>query len=266
MNEVVKRMTQKRVMTPLWIIALFVSLSETVLGVAVTQTTGGIQVALTTFVIGFPVLVAAAFFAILWDRPYVLYPPTEYGGGTDVTGFVEAMQRRMSQGDRLYAEIQQAVRGTLTSSQLVTELRQVLSEDASRRGEEQIGRILDIAVEKTVDRIREVGFLTIDVRPLFGTAGRQWRVPYDRYRTVSELLNDIFYLIGSVPPYSYGEAWVLRDSASGRLFTDMGTRWASGSDARGKRRADIRSLEEVGVVPGMSLEVISPPKKRTVDR
>ena len=66
--------------TPLWIISLFVSLTEVVLGTAVTQTVGGVQIALTAFVMSFPLLVASAFFAILWSRPWVFYSPSEYGG------------------------------------------------------------------------------------------------------------------------------------------------------------------------------------------
>src|SRR3989442_11717283 len=79
-------------MTPLWVIASFLSLTETVAGVVATQTGGGVQVALTCFVIGFPVLVFAGFFAILWNRNYVLYPPTEFGDLMDVTKYVGAMR------------------------------------------------------------------------------------------------------------------------------------------------------------------------------
>jgi hypothetical protein len=68
-----------RPLTPLWIISLFLTLTETVLGVAVIRTEGGVQIALTAFVVAFPLLVAAAFFTILWTRPWVFYAPTEYG-------------------------------------------------------------------------------------------------------------------------------------------------------------------------------------------
>ena len=68
-----------RGLTPLWIISLFVSLTEAVLGAVVTKTTGGVQTALLGFVIIFPLLVAAAFFAILWNCPWVFYAPSEYG-------------------------------------------------------------------------------------------------------------------------------------------------------------------------------------------
>jgi hypothetical protein len=91
--------------TPLWIVATFVTLTETVLGVAVTQVTGGVQVALTCFVIIFAVLVASAFFAILWSRPYVFYSPSEYGE-TDPRGFIDAMRGRLP--DQIAQQIEEA--------------------------------------------------------------------------------------------------------------------------------------------------------------
>ena len=94
MNESKKLMGEKRAITPLWIVALFVSLTETVLGIAVTQTAGGIQVSLTVFVLTFPVVIAGAFFLVLWHKPYVFYPPTEFGHHINVGEYVEAMQRK----------------------------------------------------------------------------------------------------------------------------------------------------------------------------
>jgi len=77
--------------TPLGIVAAFVTLTEAVLGFAVTQVTGGVQVALATFFIVFAILVAGAFFAILWYKAYVFYPPSEYGDA-DPTKFIDAMK------------------------------------------------------------------------------------------------------------------------------------------------------------------------------
>ena len=100
MNEVfhnAKETTQvvgnTKAITPLWIIALFLSLTETMLGVAVTQTVGAIQIALTTFVIVFPLIIAGAFFIILWFKNYVLFPP-EVFNRMDVNAYVKAMQHR----------------------------------------------------------------------------------------------------------------------------------------------------------------------------
>lgn len=77
--------------TPLWIVAAFVTLTETVLGYAVTRVTGGVQLVLTSFVILYAVLVAGLFFLVLWNRPYVFYPPSEYGP-TDPAKFITALR------------------------------------------------------------------------------------------------------------------------------------------------------------------------------
>jgi hypothetical protein len=77
--------------TPLSIIAAFLSLTEAVLGIALTRVSGGVQVALTTFVICFPLLVAAPFFFILWNRAYVFYAPSEYGS-VNPSDFMSAMR------------------------------------------------------------------------------------------------------------------------------------------------------------------------------
>lgn len=80
-----------KTLTPLWVVSLFVTLTEVTLGVTVAQTQGGVQVALASFVIVFPVLVAASFFSILWARPWVFYSPNEYGR-TDASSFIQALR------------------------------------------------------------------------------------------------------------------------------------------------------------------------------
>jgi hypothetical protein len=83
--------------TPLWIIAAFVTLTETVLGYALTKVTGGVQIALTCFVIVFALLVAGGFFLILWNRPYVFYPPSEYAS-VDPARFIGAIRSALPKG------------------------------------------------------------------------------------------------------------------------------------------------------------------------
>lgn len=82
--------SKERRLTPLWIISLFVGLTEAVLAAAVTQTTGSVQIALAGFVMFFPLLIAAAFFAVLWNRPWVFYAPSEYGA-IDPALFVQTL-------------------------------------------------------------------------------------------------------------------------------------------------------------------------------
>lgn len=92
-----------KILTPLGIVAVFVTLTETVLGMALTQVTGGVQVALTVFVIVFALLVAGCFFGILWSRPYVFYSPAEYGD-QDPALYAKAM--RSGVGDEMGEKIQ----------------------------------------------------------------------------------------------------------------------------------------------------------------
>lgn len=80
-----------RRLTPLWVISLFVSLTEATLGIAATRATGAVQLTLTIFVVVFPVLIAAAFFAVLWWKPYAFYPPSEYGKQVSVEQYVQAI-------------------------------------------------------------------------------------------------------------------------------------------------------------------------------
>jgi hypothetical protein len=109
--------------SPLGIIALFLTVTETVTGIAVMQAAGGIQIALTCYVIALPLLVLTAFFFVLWHKPYVLYPPSEYGKGVDVHDHVDAMQknvldRREIDESRIYDIVQRSIGSVIASNPL----------------------------------------------------------------------------------------------------------------------------------------------------
>jgi len=76
--------------TPLKIVATFVSLTEAFLIYAVTKVTGGVQMVLTGFAIVFALLVLFAFFYILWKKNYVFFSPLEFGDKNPAE-FVAAM-------------------------------------------------------------------------------------------------------------------------------------------------------------------------------
>lgn len=258
---------RKLVVTLLWIIALFVfiSLTETVLGIGVIQTSDGVQIALTAFVIAFPLLVAGTFLVTLWVKNWVFFPPSEFGSGTNVEFFVQAMSGRAKSLDNLQhfpQKTEQAIQDNVVSPQVITKLSGVCSQQSdSQTKDKEIRRVLGDAVSKALDQIRKEGFLTIDSRPLLGADGPVWQVVYDRYDRVSALLDDICYSLKyplkkhptkqmSVAPY--GELWLLRDAARGCSFTEMGKQWA----AKQNRMLDDRDLAQVGIEPGMVLEVV----------
>lgn len=244
-----------RAITPLWIIALFVSLTEVILGIATTQTTGGVQIALTVFVIFFPLLIAGGFFLILWNKPYVFYPPKEFGDQTDVQKYVEAMQQNRTAQDenKLYSDIQRTIQTTLLSKDIIASLTTTVSANASQKVKDEVEIILKNAAEKTLEKIKEKSFLEVDTRPLIKEFGAILNMPYSEYPTIKDFLDVVFFHITiEVPPYTYGETWLLKDVESGKIYDDIGLKWAK----RFGIKADVRSLKEVGILPGMKLEVI----------
>ena len=145
--------------TPLWIVAAFVTLTETVLGYAVTQVTGGVQVALTIFVIVFAPIVAGAFFLVLWHRPYVFYPPSEYDG-TDPEKFIDAVRGTAAKPPyctlgtvRLILQVNEALRNSVPDLEKRTLLIRVLFpplelvQDEANLNEEQLARKLEQATD-----------------------------------------------------------------------------------------------------------------------
>ncbi len=240
----------KRPITPLWIIALFISLTETVLGVAVIQTDGDIQVALTAFVVVFPLLIALAFFLILWNRPVVLYPPTEFPG-TGVWDYRKATQRSGRDEEALYAGILEAIQSTFASEEIVSELTGTVTAAATRDPEDHIKGVLLEKAKEALERIRKSNFLTIDSRPMLGSQeGTVSQIVYAPDLTVDELLSVIRYSIDPRPALpAYGKLWALRDGDTKNVFKRLGPAWSG-------LKADTRTLEQVGISAGMHLEVV----------
>src|SRR5215211_4279556 len=144
-----------RVITPLWIIFLFVSFTEIVLGFAVLKTTGGIQVALTCFVIGFPLLVAGAFFYLLIFRPENIFSPGEFRsdeGYTEARRIVYSSRSAATQGDP-DTKIEQKITQLLTSGQFAKRISPL-------QGEELTEALEETAVTLS-NEIRETNFFTV---------------------------------------------------------------------------------------------------------
>jgi hypothetical protein len=243
----------RKAMTPLWIVALFVSLTEAVLGVAVTQTNNGVQIALTAFVIFFPLLIAGAFFLILWNRPYVFYPPTEFGQQVDVTQYVDAMKRQSIDENKIYKNIKETVTSSLLSPEIVNKLVETISQGTNASMPVRVKQILDSAADKAVEGIRNAGFLTIDSTPLLKEKGKIWQEPYNEFQSVKAFLDRMWYSLDPhIDPHTYGDVWILRDQKSGHVFGEITSSWAL------KHNIDRRKqlLKDVGIIPGTSLEIV----------
>jgi len=73
--------TRTPISNPLTIVGIFATVTETAGSVVLPFLSYKAQNTYVWFLIGFPCLVAALFFLVLWYRPQVLFSPNEHGGG-----------------------------------------------------------------------------------------------------------------------------------------------------------------------------------------
>ncbi len=244
-----------RILTPLWVISIFITLTETVSGIAVSQTTGAIQIVLTGFVVVFPVIIASAFFLLLWNKPHHLYAPLEYGKDVSVQEYINAITQKSDfNASKLYSDIQKSVHSALISDETIAELTDKMSYKPDEPiNEDKIKVALNSAAEKAIETIREVGFLTVDSTPLFGNTGKKIQLPYSKYSTIDDLLKDIWLAHSNkLTAFSYGKEWAMREIKTGVTFKDIGMKITP------PIRYDRRSLKDVGILPGMKLELVLP--------
>jgi hypothetical protein len=212
-------------MTPLWVISLFLSLTEVMTGIAVMQATGNVQVALTAFVIAFPCIVSAAFFAVLWKRPYVFYSPTEFGPQTDVTKYVEAMRRVQSNEVQVREIIQESIKATLESPYALERITAVKASETSS-GLKELTRLRDELSRAAISKVEE-SFVSVDTHLITGRKSASV-FPYDDSLTINEFLDQVYFALeDSVPPFRYNDVWLLRDLVTGREYREMGAQWAN---------------------------------------
>ncbi|MCH2058264.1 MAG: hypothetical protein MK214_16965 [Thalassotalea sp.] len=220
--------------SPLAVIVTFVTFTEVVTGIVVTQAAGWIQVALTAFVIVFPVGVAWAFFYILWHKNYVFYPPSDFGGGTDVHRYVEAMQRQSLDQEATLNLYKESIEETIS----------ILSENETEAATSAVEAVSERASDSFKKKV-----VTIDASSI---NGQSWVIPYDPERLVQDFVDPIWaQLSDHFDAYQYGNTWCLKDKSTGKLLKDLGSYWAR----RNHEKHDYRTLKEVNISSGDQLTI-----------
>ena len=161
-------------MNPLWVLSLFITFTETVLGAAVTQTEGIIQYALTAFVIIFPVSIAIIFFLILWKKPWVLYAPRDFGSSVNIGEFVKSMKSDITEIRKGQETLEQDVQEAIKIG--ISEIKEYLDEttvheligNIPEKFRKDIERELRSVSDKTLNRISQElrGYVEYDRSPL----------------------------------------------------------------------------------------------------
>lgn len=235
-----------RVLNPLWIISLFLGLSETTVGVAATQAHGWIQGLFAIFAVTFPLLVSGVFFGIVGWKPEVLYAPGDFPEHVPVPAFVDGMHRGTASNldtiSTLITETLQSVLPSVLTPQVpASVVEQVVSEAVASAQSELDSRAIKVD-------LRQIA-LDLDEAELF----------FDPSLTVEVLLNFIWVeLRGHVRPFAYPSEWILIDRQSLKIFNEMGSTWAW----QHSTNRDKRSLADVGIHPGMQLAAVRTREKR----
>ncbi|HEV2945472.1 MAG TPA: hypothetical protein VGX26_10200 [Solirubrobacteraceae bacterium] len=220
--------------SPLWIIALFIALSEATSGVAAIATNGTTEFVFTIFTVVFPVIVFCAFVWLLIRHPANLYSPGQYTDETSIEGYVAALSR---ENRRTQVVLGHAI-GEAVASASISSGRPQNTQNKQRVVRERVTRSFDSYLERSSITVDRSG-VSPRLEPI--------RVPVTRETTIDELLDTIFFsLTPEIEPFSYGKTWVLA-TESDDFLEGLGTQWAK---TEGLQR-DERPIGEVGLLPGL---------------
>jgi hypothetical protein len=218
--------------SPLWIIALFIALSEATAGTAAIITDGIGRLIFTYFAVSFPILVFGIFTWLLICHAPKLYAPGQYS--SEITP--ETYRLGLTQTES-------ALIGRAMAETVVPLLPGTVDGAAARSAVDKVAHRFEAAVEEA-----SVSIFLGHLRPGAGNM----QIPVDERTNVDGFLDSIFFMLSpTVKPFTYDRSWVLRDK-HGKKYSDMGTSWAR---LRGLE-SDGRSLAEVGIKAGARLEVV----------
>ncbi|WP_024692652.1 hypothetical protein [Pseudomonas syringae] len=229
------------VKNPLSVIAIFAGITEVSGAGILPFITPENQNLYIWFLMVFPFLLVALFFATLNWNHKALYAPSDY---TSDASFLEG------------------VRGAKSSRPEVSHLEELIEKDIDDalslelpKNDNDPNERARIA-EAIKSSIKKSSFITIDARPLTGNDSDVFELPYIAFPSINSLTDEVFFLIDNhVKPFEYGYSWVIRKSRSGEVIKNA--RMITGAD-RGTPCPDTRSLKELGIEPGMTLLVTLP--------
>lgn len=236
---------------PLGIIALFIVLiygfAALVVGSS-SELQPNERYPLIWFMVVFPVIVLAVFGWLVSCHYEKLYAPRDYNSDD---GFLKALQDRKESRPALKEldrQIVEKVKSVLTSDSLLKNAGSQLA----------LKDTLLQAAETITSEIRSSSFITVDARSFTGSDEDVYEYPASAFASLNDFTDEIYFQISNhVRPFEYGHSWVIKNSKTGEIIKNA--RMITGTKP-GIPLKDGRALSEVGIKPGMILEVIHPKK------
>lgn len=235
------------VSNPLSLFGLFLSLCQVTIGVAAVQTSGWVQGLFAVFAVVFPLVVLAAFFAVLWDRPQKLYPPGDYNEGTPVGTYTQEVNA-VTNHRRVREEAEEEVLVRKTARYAAQQVASSGVIDTKLVNQDEI---VDTAVRETTQHYRSQ-LLTVDLSSVDEHLETPLTTSITSKTLVTDVLDRIYFAIHDyVPANAYGLDWELIDTSTGTPLPEMGGVWAHPHHYD----EDLRPAERVGLRPGTRLSV-----------
>jgi hypothetical protein len=229
--------------SPLWIIALFIALSEVTAGVAAITTDGAARLIFAIFAVSFPVVVLTCFAWLLVAHTPKLYPPDQYSNDISPERFAAGVRTGISKDNFDFL-------GHVMLEALVD------SNSIGGSGERTADEAKSNLIERFEASARERA-ITVDLSAI-AKGAPEFLFPADDVSTVSDLLNNIYFALApNVGPFEYLSSWVLRRE-DGEILDQV----RSGREAL---EVDMRTLTDVGIEPGERL-VVEPLKNGRLSR
>lgn len=186
------------------------------------------------FLMLFPFTLVLLFFGTLNLNHKALYAPSDYKSD-------ESFQQNVN-GARSQRE------GIASMEKLIeSKVTEVLHSSDNNQPPESIA-------QKITESIKTSSFITINAQPLTGSHD-VFDLPYVAFSSLNALTDEVYFLLENhVGPFEYGHSWVL-STEDGEVIKNarMITRTPVGVPC-----SDNRSLKEVGILPGMTINVSKP--------
>jgi hypothetical protein len=231
--------------SPLWIIALFVALSQLTAGAAAVATNGTTSLVFAIFAVSFPVLVLIVFVCLLLFTPRTLYTPRQYPEHLRPIDYPEGI--RFSRNER---NTNLVLKEAVTEAVMAAVVTQHPAAD-DLAGQATVRSLVAQTFEDVVDR----NSVTLD-RSFLMDGAEPVQIPVSSETTVDEFLDAVWFNISeSVEPYTYNKSWILADRELSPLQA-IGTSWAK---RQGWPRDD-RTLEDGGIMPGRTYYALPRPR------
>jgi len=233
---------------PLTVIAIFSGLAETSGTVVLPFIEKAIQPTFVWFLILFPILIVILFFVTLNFNYKVLYAPSDFQSDA---AFLKIMSESQSARENLI-NIASNI-GTNENDILEILSSKQFREKLSFTGVDKHNTDLKNTASKIAIQISKSNFITISFSE-FASNIKDMILPVKALPTFSNLLNIIYFAIHDyVDEYTYGKTWILKDNITGKVFENL--RMLKHIEYGGPYR-DKRNLSEVGIEPGMVLNVV----------